>query len=331
MTETLPASPLKALSRSFRPGVLAGVGLKVASTCVFSGMIALVKFGSGSYPIAELVFFRSFFAIAVLLVWLAARSEFPRALHTGWLSGHLLRSLAGTASLILSFSSYALLPLADATAIGYAGPLFIVVMAGLLLHERIGPARWAAVALGSGGVLLMLWEHLGSGSGYGERGALGALCALGNAFFVSIAMIQTRRLMRSENMGAVVFYFQSTGSFFAVLIMAAAALWPGAGPVADFVHAQAWITPKPWDWAPLIAAGLLGGAGQILMTSSYKLTDASIIACFDYTSMIWALLFGALFFAETPSAIVLTGASIVAAAGVMVVLSERGWMRRPAG
>ncbi len=292
----------------------------------FSGMIALVKLSSGAYPIAEIVFFRAFFAILVLFAWLAWLGEFPRALRTKWLSGHLLRSLAGTASLLLSFSSFALLPLADATAIGYAGPLFIVVMAGLLLHERVGPARWAAVALGTGGVLLMLWEHLGAGAETGPRGALGALCAIGNAFAVSIAMIQTRRLMRSENMGAVVFYFQSTGSFFAALIMVAAALWPGAGPVAAFVRAQAWITPAPADWAMLIGAGFLGGIGQIFMTTSYKLADASIIACFEYTSMIWALIFGALFFGEAPTAIVLTGAAIVTFAGIVVVLSERGWV-----
>ncbi len=307
--------------------MLRGIGLKVASTFVFSGMVALVKFGSTTYSIGEIVFFRSFFAILVLFAWLVARGEFPRALKTQWLSGHLLRSIAGSTSLILSFSSYALLPLADATALGYAGPLFIVVMAGVLLHERIGASRWAAVALGSIGVLLMLWEKLGGVDATTTRGALGAFCAIGNAFAVSSAMIQTRRLVKTEHMGAVVFYFQSTGSIVGVLLMMVGYFWPGSGDVADFMHAQAWITPRPEHWIPLIGAGLLGGLGQILMTSSYKLADASIIACFDYTSMIWALVLGAVFFAEAPSVVVLIGAAIVAAAGVMVILSERRWRR----
>ena len=307
--------------------MLKGIGLKVASTFVFSGMVALVKFGSANYPIGELVFFRSFFAILVLIVWLAARREFPKALRTQWLSGHLLRSIAGSASLVLSFSSYALLPLADATALGYAGPLFIVVMAGVLLHERIGAGRWGAVALGSLGVLLMLWEKLGGGDPATTRGALGAMCAIGNAFAVSIAMIQTRRLVRTEHMGAVVFYFQSTGSIVGVLLMTIGFYWPGAGGFADFMHAQAWVTPAPEHWLPLIGAGILGGLGQILMTSSYRLADASVIACFDYTSMIWALVLGAAFFAETPSPVVLFGAAVVAAAGILVILSERRWRR----
>ena len=310
--------------------MLKGIGLKVAATLVFSGMVAVVKGYSSEYPIAEIVFFRTVFALVVLFSWLAALGEFPRALHTNWLAGHLLRSIAGSASLILSFSSYALLPLADATAIGYAGPLFIVVMAGLLLGERIGPARWGAVTLGTTGVLLMLWEHLGAAGASTPRGALGAICAIANAFCVSIAMIQTRRLMRSETMGSVVFYFQTTGSMFAALIMIVGALWPGTGGVADFMRDQAWITPRGLDWLPLIAAGVFGGFGQILMTSSYKWADASIIACFEYTSMIWALCIGAIIFDETPTVAALTGAAIIISGGVMVALSERSWRRTAA-
>jgi drug/metabolite transporter (DMT)-like permease len=145
--------------------------------------------------------------------------------------------------------------------------------------------------------------------------------------FVAIAMIQTRRLVRTEHMGAVIFYFQATASAFAALLMVAGTVWPGSGVVAEVMRSQAWTSPTLADWGPLIAAGLLGGFGQILMTSSYKLADASIIACFDYTSMIWALILGSLFFSEAPTPIVLTGASIVAAAGILVILSERQWRR----
>jgi drug/metabolite transporter (DMT)-like permease len=307
--------------------MLEGIGLKVASTLFFSGMVAIVKTYAGDYPLAEIVFFRSFFALFVLVAWLWARREFPAALHTKQFTGHLLRSLAGTASLACSFSAFGLLPLADATAIGYAGPLFIVAFAGLMLKETVGPARWGAVALGSCGVMLMLWEHIGVSQTETSRGALGAFLALMAAVFVAIAMIQTRRLVQTEHMGAVIFYFQATASAFAAAFMLIAWSWPGSGGVADFMHAQAWMEPRARDWGPLIAAGLLGGMGQLLMTSSYKLADASVIACFDYTSMIWALVLGAVFFAETPSPIVLTGAAIVAAAGILVILSERRWRR----
>ena len=124
-------------------------------------------------------------------------------------------------------------------------------------------------------------------------------------------------------MGAVVFYFQFTASWIGIGLMLVGALWPSSWPWATSVQAMAWVWPEPAHWLPLICAGLLGGVGQILMTRGFTLADASVIACFDYTSMIWVLLLGILFLGEFPSSTVLMGASIVTAAGIMVIVSER--------
>ncbi|MEN9708547.1 MAG: hypothetical protein RIQ68_955, partial [Pseudomonadota bacterium] len=261
--------------------MLLGIAAKIISTLLFSGMLALVKYYS-AYPIAELVFFRSAFALVVLVIWLLMRGDFPRALYTKWLSGHLVRSVAGVGSMFLMFAAYGILPLADVTAIGYAAPLLIVVFAALLLREKVNAGRWAAVCVGFAGVLVMLWEHVGAG--LHSANAIGALCAFGGAALVSVAMIQTRRLTRTEDTGAIVFYFQGTTTLASLLIIMLAEVWPVEWVLGPALHSQVWIWPEAAHWWPLICTGLLGGAGQIFMTQSYRFTDASIVACFDYTS-----------------------------------------------
>ena len=303
--------------------MLAGIAYKIASTFVFACMMAIMK-GLSFYPVGELVAFRSFFALFVLAFWLARRGEFPGALRTRRVGGHLLRSLAGTGSMTLNFAAFAFLPLADVTVVGYASPLIIVVLAAIWLGERVGPGRWFGVALGFCGVVVMLWEHLGTGDQGLSRGAIGAFMSLTAAFCVAVAMIQTSRLVQSEHMGAVVFYFQFTAGCVGVLLMLLGALWPASWPLAPAMSGLAWVTPQePSHWALLIGAGLLGGLGQILMTRGFMLADASILACFDYVSMIWVLALGMVFLGEFPTLTVLLGATIVTVAGLMVIWSEK--------
>jgi hypothetical protein len=303
--------------------MLAGIAYKIASTFVFACMMAIVK-GLSHYPVGELVAFRSFFALIVLVIWLAQRGEFPQALRTRRVGGHLLRSLAGTGSMALNFGAFAFLPLADVTVVGYASPLIIVVLAAIWLGERVGPGRWFGVALGFCGVLVMLWEHVGTGDQGFSRGAIGAAMSLTAAFCVAVAMIQTSRLVQSEHMGAVVFYFQFTAGCVGLSLMLLGALWPASWPFAGAMASLAWVTPlEPSHWALLIAAGLFGGIGQILMTRGYTLADASILACFDYVSMIWVLALGAVFLGEFPSFSVLAGAAIITIAGLLVIWSEK--------
>ena len=304
--------------------MLLGITAKIISTLLFAGMLALVKYYS-AYPIAELVFFRSAFALIVLVVWLLMRGDFPRALYTKWFSGHLVRSVAGVGSMFLMFAAYGILPLADVTAIGYAAPLLIVVFAALLLREKVNAGRWGAVCIGFAGVLVMLWEHVGAG--LHSANAIGALCAFGGAALVSIAMIQTRRLTRTEDTGAIVFYFQGTTTLASLLVILLAEIWPLEWWLGPVLHSQIWVWPEAAHWWPLICTGLLGGAGQIFMTQSYRFTDASIVACFDYTSMIWALVLGFVMFGELPAPIALIGAAIIASGGLLAIFSERAARR----
>jgi len=293
-----------------------GIALKVTSALAFTLMAALIKAVSASYPTGQLVFFRSAFALIPLLAWLAWQGDLVNAIRTSNLRGHVLRSLIGCTGMFAGFVALSLLPLTDAVAIGYAAPLIVVILAALVLKEVVRAYRWSAVAVGFLGVMVMLWPHLSGGTlaaGLAGGSAIGALFGLLGASCAAAATIQVRRLTRTERTGAIVFYFTILCSAFGLATIA-----------------LGWPMPSPRDWGLFVAIGILGGIGQILLTQSYRYGDASLVAPFEYTTMIWALLIGWFAFGQWPQPIVLTGAAIVAGAGIFVLWREHqlGLQRR---
>lgn len=298
--------------------MLKGVALKVVSTFAFAGMGALAKSMAGVFPISQIVFFRSLFALVALVLWLRWVGEFPAAIHTRRPFGHLLRGIVGTGGMGGFFLGLALLPLPDATAIGYATPLLVVVLAALFLGEHVRAYRWSAVAAGFVGVVVMVSDHLGEGGG----STFGVLAALFGAGCASLATIQTRRLTQTEKTGAIVFYFSMLTTVLSFLLMTAGLLWPLKAPLGQFLADQLWRWPSWPQLGVLCAIGLAGGVGQITMTESYRHADASVIAPLDYVSMIWAVALGYMFFGEIPSARIVGGASIVIVAGLLLIWRE---------
>ncbi len=278
-----------------------GIGLKVAATVAFAVMNALIKSASARFPLGEVVLFRSLFALIVLMAWLARRGEFPHALRTQRPFGHIGRSLAGSGGMLASFVVLSLLPLADATAFTFATPLIVVPLAVFTLGEVVRPHRWAAVSLGFLGVLTMLSDHLGDGLGAATpNGTLGVTVALAGAASSAVAMIQTRRLTQSEPTGAIVFYFSSVTTVLSAVLLILASAWPSGARGAEFAASQQFVAPGLVEFAALAMIGILGGAGQILMTHSYRYADASVIAAFDYVAMIWAAALGYPLFPGNP-------------------------------
>jgi drug/metabolite transporter (DMT)-like permease len=285
---------------------LRGILLKIASVCVLVGMASLIKATAGHVPPGEAVFFRSFFAIPVIVVWLAMRRELHLGVRANNPLGHFWRGLIGTISMGLGFAGLGLLPLPEVTAIGYASPLLVVIFAAMFLNEKVGIYRLGAVALGMAGVLIVLSPRLTMGaSGADAREALGAMVVLGAAFFASLAQVFVRKLVATESTATIVFWFSVTASALSTVTI----FW-------------GWVIPAPREAIFLIIAGLLGGVGQILLTSSYRLADASVIAPFEYTSMILAIGVGFFVFGEVPTTVMLLGASIIIAAGVIIILRE---------
>lgn len=284
---------------------VAGVSLKILSALAFTLMAATIKVASTGYPIGQLIFFRSAFALVPLLVWLAVSDTVVNAVRTHNLKGHFLRSIIGATGMVLGFTALAYLPLTEAVAIGYAAPLIVVVLAALLLRETVRAYRWTAVAVGFVGVLIMLSPRLGQDA-LTEGASVGALIAIAAAFCSAGATIQVRRLTATERTGAIVFYFTLVTTL-----------------IGLSTAAFGWVMPTPRDFAMLVGIGILGGIGQILLTESYRYADTSLVAPFEYTSMIWATLLGWFVFGQWPAAAVIAGAVLVTASGIFVIYRER--------
>jgi len=287
--------------------VFKAILLKVTSALLFAVMSVLVRYLGSRYPVGQIVFFRSAFAILPVVVIYAWRGELEAAVRTGRPFRHIGRGLTAVGAMFCNFSSLARLPVVDATAISFVSPLFTVAMAAIFLKERVRIYRWSAVIVGFSGVLVMLAPHLEVGRGAAEAtAAVGALLGLGGAFFSASSTIQTRALTASETTSSIVFYFS--------LICALIGLctWPFG-----------WLTPSWPELLALATIGVFGGLAHILLTESYRLAPASVVAPFDYTSMLWALLLGFAVFGEVPGPLVFLGAAIIAAAGLFVIWRER--------
>ena len=298
--------------------MLKGVTMRVAAALAFAIMATFAKLTYGGYSVGQIVFFRSAFALTVLVVWLRARGEFPRALYTRRPLGHLARGTGGTGGMFSYFLAVALLPLPDVTAIGYLAPLLVVALAAVFLGETVRFYRWSAVVIGFAGIIVMVGEHLGEGS----TSQTGAIAALASAAFAAYAVIQTRRLATSESTGAIVFYFSLLTSFFGFVLMTLGYVWPADAPLGAFFASQKWATPGAADLALLVGVGLFGGIGQILMTDCVRYADASVIAPFEYTSMVWAVALGFAVFGDKPTMPILVGSTIVISAGMFVLWRE---------
>src|SRR5215469_276123 len=130
---------------------LLGIGCKLLATIFFAVLFAAIRWLGPDFPIGEMVFFRGTLG-AVVVVVAALFTGGPSLLKTNNISSHALRSSAGTIAMFCNFAAYTLLPLADATAIGFAAPLFVVIMAAVILSERVHVWRWSAVVTGFFGV-----------------------------------------------------------------------------------------------------------------------------------------------------------------------------------
>jgi drug/metabolite transporter (DMT)-like permease len=287
---------------------LRGIAFKLASVLVFIVMASMIKSTADHVPAGQTVFFRSFFAIPVIFVWLAVRRELPGGLKTANPFGHFWRGLMGTLAMGFGFAGLGYLPLPEVTAIGYAAPILTVVFAAMFLGEEVRLFRISAVAMGMVGVMIVVYPRLtvlsGDAAGYLE--AFGAMVVLGGAVFASLAQVFVRRLVNTEPTAAIVFYFSLTATALSLITI----------PFG-------WVWPTPGEAAILVAAGLLGGVGQILLTSSYREADASLVAPFDYASMIFALGIGYFVFAEVPTLPMLAGAALIVTAGCLIIWRER--------
>ena len=283
-----------------------GILLKLCSVVILVVMSSIIKSVSDEIPPGEAVFFRSFFAIPVILVWVILRRELRSGLRIKSPMAHVWRGGIGTCAMGFYFAGLGMLPLPEVTAIGYAAPLMVVILAAIFLGEKIRAFRITAVVVGLVGVLIVLSPRLsGFGNVADSRGQMGAIVVLTGALFVAISQVVLRRIVDTEGTAAIVFYYSITASVLSFL-----------------TFPFGWVMPDPKMFAMLVLAGLMGGVGQIFLTTSYRHADVSMIAPFDYASMILALLIGYFVFDEVPTLVMLSGAFLVILAGVMIIWRE---------
>ena len=278
---------------------------KVLSVLLFVVMAGIIKSVSGHVPPGQSVFFRSLFAIPVIVVWLAMRKELRIGFKTQNPMNHVWRGVIGTSAMAMTFGALGLLPLPEMTAIGYAMPIFVVVFAAMFLNETVRLFRLMTVAVGLVGVMIIMAPRL-SVDVIDVSETLGAVLALGSAVTAALAQVFIRKLTKTETTSSIVFWFSVTATGLSLLTI----YW-------------GWVVPTPKEAALLVLAGIIGGVGQILLTSSYRLADASFVAPFEYSSMLFSIAIGFAFFDEVPTSTTLIGASVVIFAGILIIWRER--------
>ncbi|WP_425093838.1 DMT family transporter [Tropicimonas sp. S265A] len=292
---------------------LRAIFLKLCAVTLFLVMASLIKASSETVPPGQAVFFRSFFAFPILIGWLAWRGDLRTGFKARRPSAHIIRGLVGTGAMATSFAGLGLLPLPEVTAIRFASPLFVVVFAAVLLGETVRLFRSTAVLVGFAGVIIVMYPRLSGGAAFAMEGAaLGAILCLIGAALAALAHVQIRNMTKTEKTSAIVFWFTITSMTLSLLTI----------PFG-------WAMPS-WQVATmLICAGLCGGAGQIFMTTAYSKADVSLLAPFDYASIVMAMVVGYFVFAEVPTGNMIVGAIIVTSAGGAIIWRERQLAMRP--
>lgn len=255
-----------------------GIGLRLLSGLLGAGMFICVKAVSDDVPLGEIVFFRSFFAIVPLIIFLWLRSEFPGGLATKRPGAHVLRSCFGAVALFASFAAIQRLNLAEAILIAQLSPILLAIAAVILLSERMTVWRIGGLGLGFLGVIVLVWPELDGGSADRSR-LIGYGIGLASATLSALALIMVRSLNKTESPGAIALYFVLTSMLGALLTIP----W-------------GWIMPEGLTLLLLIAAGLFGGFAHIAMTLAFRYAEASRLAPFEYVALLWPLLADLLIF-----------------------------------
>ncbi len=280
---------------------------------VFSLQDAIIKQVSGGYALTEVVFIRSCVAAPILLtlVW---RESGWRALFASHLDTLVLRATVMFGAYAAYYMAFPALPLADAVALYFTVPLFVTALAGPMLGERNGWPVWAAVLLGFVGVMVMLQP----GTGLFNPAALLSLLA---AAFYGLAMLMARKHGSSLSAAVMGFYQNAVflvGAGLVALLLHLMGIEHAVHPSIAFV-VRPWSVPTLVDGLMIGLCGVVASIGIMLLTSAYRVARASTVTPFEYTGILWAPLWGFLFFGEVPRATTVAGAAVIVVAGLIAL------------
>jgi len=281
-----------------RDNVVLGMATGLGAFFMFSLMVLFAKLLSENHTVIEIAFYRNLIGtLPFLFVIFALGRRDIMKLHT---KPFLVvsRAAIGAASLMITFYAYSLMPFAETTALLFASSLFVPVLAVLILRESVGPYRWSAIAFGFVGVIVMVRPS-------GDVFVLGVVVALAAALLHAILQIILRYLGQFEKPETISFYFFVVGT----LITAVAMPFVSVKPTAN-------------EFPLLIGVGLSGAAAQWMLSIAYKNAPAAVVSVFNYTSIVWATLFGFMIWNEWPMPTVIAGAAIVIASNLLIIWRE---------
>ena len=287
--------------------VMLGIAMRLLAVLLLSTLSALIKVAeTRGANLAEIMFFRQGCAIPVVLAYMVLAGPGLGAVRSRAFRGQVIRAAVGLTGMSFNFGAVMLLPLAEATTLAFTVPIFATILGALVLKEPTGWHRWGAVVVGFLGVLIVTQP----GSGHFPIG--GALVGLTSAVFVAIVAIQLRQIGKVDQPVTTVFWF----SLLSMVPM---------GLIYPF-YAQ------PHDattFAVFIGMGLVGGLGQIAFTAALKYAPVSAVMPMDYSSLIWATLYGWLLFDMLPTPWTWVGAPVIIVSGLYIVWRERRVARHP--
>jgi drug/metabolite transporter (DMT)-like permease len=291
----------KPTDRPVAPHIALGMGLRLVSALALALMFAGVKWvGQRGVGVAETLFYRQIGSVVCAAAWVALSGARFGSLRTNRFGAHAARMAIGVVAMLLNFLMVTLLPLAEATSIGFSVPIFATLLAALVLGEPTGRWRWGAVIAGFLGVVVIVQP------GSGHIGAYGGLVAIGAALSTACATIAIRHLGATEAVTTTVFWFGVTS------------LVPLGLAMPFVAHAHDGPT-----FAAIAALSLAGGIAQLALTGALRLAPVSLVMPMDYSALLWASLLGLLLFDQAPSRWTWLGAPIVIAAGLVILWREQ--------
>ncbi|MDF1736820.1 MAG: DMT family transporter [Minwuia sp.] len=278
-------------------GPIRGVGLYCLALVLFVGMGTLAKTLAAIYPVEQVIWARYFFHVLLIVLM------FPRRIgslfKTQRLGLQITRSVVVFAATAFGFTSLSIMPMAEVSAIGYVAPLMVTIMSFLILKEKVGPRRLLAVAIGFVGVIAILRPDQANFSVW-------SLLPLAMATCYATFMVMTRLIRGAAPPINSLFYTAIVGAVVATIPL-------------PFI----WQNPEPLHWLMFAAMGVIGGTGHFLMIKAFEQTEASMIAPFVYTELLWSIVAGAIFFSEFPGIGMLAGAAVIMGSGLFILYREQ--------
>ena len=291
-----------------RPRPLLALLVRLLAAFALATMAMLVKLaGQRGAHLMELIFWRQLITAILHGAGLALTGR-QAMLKTQRLPAHARRAASGLFGMMFTYGAVLLLPLAEATTLGFTAPIFAVLIAITVFGQRIGPWRWGAVAIGFAGVLVVMQPFGAAHEGVTLAGVVVGLVA---PFMVALISFQLQDLNQTESPWSIVFWF-------------AALTTPVAALALPFVMAS----HDALTWALILGMGVVGGAAQMLLTTSLRFGSAAVILLMDYTALLWASVYGYTVFDRAAPASLWLGAPLIIAAGVLIAWRERRLAKR---